>query len=114
MIGVGVIVIVVGGRLIYRGAREKFTQDLRGAIPRGVLRLGQVGYIAKGTVLAAVGVLFIVAALTYDPQKAGGLDSAVRTLRDQPYGPFILTALALGFVSFGGYCLAWSGRAKRS
>ena len=35
---------------------------------------GKVGYIAKGVALAVIGVLFLYAAFTHDPQKSGGLD----------------------------------------
>jgi hypothetical protein len=42
----------------------------------------------------------------YEPQKARGLDGALKTLRDQPYGPYLLGAVALGLVAFGLYGLA--------
>ncbi|MDQ6658860.1 MAG: DUF1206 domain-containing protein [Actinomycetota bacterium] len=111
---VGVLVIVVGGRLIYRGVRSKFTRDLAGSVGAGVIRLGQIGYLAKGIAVAIVGVLFVVAAITFDPRKAGGLDAALRTLRNQPFGPILLTVMALGIGCFGVYCFVWSRRAKKS
>ena len=37
-------------------------------------------------VFAIAGLLVVVAAVKYDPEKARGLDAALRTLRDQPYG----------------------------
>ena len=111
---IGIGVLVVGGRLVYRGLKKKFTKDLSGGVPPSVIRLGQIGYLAKGVALAIVGVLFVVAAVTFDPDKAGGLDTALRSLRNQAYGSILLTVLALGIASFGVYCLVWSRHVKKS
>jgi hypothetical protein len=66
-----------------------------------VARLGQVGYVAKGVALGVVGGLLSYATLTFDPQKAQGLDGALQTILAQPFGRFLLTAVALGFLAFG-------------
>jgi hypothetical protein len=55
-----------------------------------------------------VGILVVVAAVTYDPSKAQGLDGALRTLAQQPFGSWLLALVALGFVAFGCYGLAES------
>jgi len=96
IIVIGIIVIVVVARLAIKGVQKKSIQDLAGGVGAGVIRLGQVGYIAKGVALAIVGVLFLVAAVTFDPQKAGGLDTTLRTLRQQSFGPVLLALTALG------------------
>lgn len=111
---IGLIVVVVGGRLVYRGVTQRFTEELTGGTTRVVRLLGTLGFAAKGVALAIVGVLFVVAALTYDPKKAGGMDTALRTLREQPFGPALLTVVALGIACFGLYCFAWSRNFKRS
>ena len=41
-----------------------------------------------------------------------GLDGALRTLADRPYGPWLLGALALGLIAFGLYGLAVARWAK--
>jgi hypothetical protein len=56
-------------------------------------------------VLVLVGVFVISAAVTFDPRKARGLDAALRTLADRPYGPYLLGAVALGLVCYGAYLL---------
>ena len=81
-------------------------------LPPATVTLGRAGYIAKGIALGIVGVLFGWAAISYDPEKAGGLDTALRTLREQPGGPLLLTAVALGIACFGVYCFVWSRNAK--
>jgi hypothetical protein len=36
----------------------------------------------------------------------------LRTLKEQPYGSVLLTAMALGLACFGIYCFFWSRNAK--
>ena len=110
---IGVAVIAVGARQVHKGIKKKFTDDLEpgataGQSGRTLLRLGQVGYVAKGISLAAVGGLFVWAAATYDPQKAGGLDAALRTLLEQPFGQYLLSAIGLGLAAFGVFCFGWA------
>ena len=74
-----------------------------------VTRLGQAGFPGKGVALAVVGGLLVYAALTFDPSKAQGLDGALRTILELPFGQFLLTLVAVGIAAFGAYCL---GRAR--
>ena len=109
----GVAVLAVGVRQVHRGVTESFTHDLEGPATSGdsgsaVLVLGRVGYVAKGVAIGVVGLLFGWAALAYDPEKAGGLDDALKTVRDQPFGPYLLSAVALGLAAFGLFCFAWA------
>ncbi|MTD13393.1 DUF1206 domain-containing protein [Nakamurella sp. YIM 132087] len=110
---VGVVIVVIGGRLVYRGVKAKFLDDLQDHPGKAAEMFGRVGYVAKGIALGVVGILFAVAGFTYDPEKAGGLDDALKTLRDQPFGAVLLTLVALGIASFGVYCFYWSRHAKR-
>ncbi len=55
----------------------------------------------QGLVLAGAGILVIVATLQADPAKASGLDAAVKTLGEAPYGKFLLILAALGIAAFG-------------
>jgi hypothetical protein len=114
---VGASMIAIGAYLARKAIRRSFEKDLQPAATSGdsgtvVTRLGQVGYLAKGVALAIIGALFISAAVTYDPKKAGGLDVALKTLLDQPYGRWLLTIVALGIASFGAYCFAWARYAE--
>ena len=110
---VGIGVIAAGVSQIMKGIRRKFVkQDLDGSAPRPISYLGSVGWIAKGVALGAIGALFLVAAITYDAKKAGGMDQALTAIRDQPFGPFLLLAVALGFAAFGVYCFFWARHPK--
>ncbi len=112
VIAVGIVILVLGARNIWRGVTKKFTHDLVGGVGQGTVRLGQAGYIAKGIAFGIVGILFGWAGITADPNKAGGMDSALRTLLDQPFGPVLLTLVGLGIACFGLYCFVWSRNAK--
>ncbi len=55
-----------------------------------------------------MGILVVSAALTYDAEKARGLDAALRTLVEQSYGPILLGLVALGIACYGVYCFVQS------
>jgi hypothetical protein len=109
----GLAIVAVGGYLVSRAVRKSFENDLQpqatsGATGTTVVRLGQIGYTAKGVALAIVGLLFIWAAVTYDPKKAGGLDAALHRLVAQPFGPWLLAVVAVGIGCFGVFCFFWA------
>ena len=88
--------------------RKTFVTHLRMArmSPRTrevVTTLGTVGSIARAVVFAVVGVFLVVAAVTFDPAQAQGLDGGLRKLATTPLGPWLLIAVALGLVTFGIY-----------
>lgn len=64
---------------------------------------GRVGTAARGVVFCTIGTLLVVAALRADPGQARGLGGALRTLQDQPFGPWLLGAVAVGLVAYGIY-----------
>jgi hypothetical protein len=106
---VGAAVIGAAIYLIIKGAKKKFLKDLNFAgasasTRRLTERLGQVGYMAQGTGYGIVGLLIVIAAIKHDPEQATGLDTALATLAEQPYGTILLLIVALGFACFGVYC----------
>ncbi|WP_332663562.1 DUF1206 domain-containing protein [Aeromicrobium sp.] len=110
---IGVAILVLAGFHVHRALSDHFTHDLdaratSGASRSPVLLFGRAGYLGKGAAIGVVGVLFGWAALAYDPGKAGGLDDALKTVRDQPFGPYLLTLVAIGLAAFGLFCFAWA------
>ncbi|GIF13194.1 DUF1206 domain-containing protein [Actinoplanes teichomyceticus] len=108
---IGVAVIGAGIGIFLYGLTRKFTEHLNTQqMPAGtrqpIIRLGMAGYMAKGVAYAVAGVLFVVAAVTYDPDKARGLDAALKTLAGHPWGVWLLALIAAGIAAFGVYCLA--------
>jgi len=107
---VGLAVVVIGLILVSEGVRRKFMKYLRtGQMSPGTRRvvklLGMIGTIARGLVFALAGALVIDAAVTHKASQAGGIDEALLTLRNQPFGEFLMLLAALGLVVFGIYGL---------
>lgn len=102
----GLAVVAVGGYHVVKGWRQKFLADLSGDPGRWAVRAGRVGYVAKGVALGVVGVLFVLAAFHGRAREATGLDGALRSLLDLPFGKAILVAVSLGFAAYGLYSFA--------
>ncbi|GAA3301490.1 DUF1206 domain-containing protein [Dactylosporangium vinaceum] len=103
----GLVVIGFGIGMIYYGYKKKFEKKLQfaaGVRHQAAVRAGQIGYAAKGVAFGIVGYLLLDAAITNDPGKSRGLDAALHTLAGQPYGKFLLLAVALGVAAFGVFC----------
>ncbi|GEN80165.1 DUF1206 domain-containing protein [Actinotalea fermentans] len=100
---VGAGVIAVGAYHVHKGWTRTFLRDLREHPGPWVVRAGRLGYVARGVAFGVVGGLFVAAAATADPDRAQGLDGALQTLRDAPFGQWLLTIVALGFVAYGVY-----------
>ena len=107
---IGLVIVACGIVLVVEGARKKFMKHLQTArmsarARRVVELLGMTGSVARGLVFALVGVLVIDAAVTYKAAESGGIDKALRTLRDQPFGEVLMLLAALGLLVFGVYGL---------
>jgi hypothetical protein len=107
---VGLVIIIVGLVLVMEGVRRKFMKYLRASqmsrrTRRVVELLGVTGTIARGVVVALVGIGVVDAAVSYNSAASGGIDKALLGLRNQPAGPVLLMLVALGLVIFGIYGL---------
>jgi len=102
----GVVVVAVGVYHVWKGVTRSFREDLRRDPGPAVEWLAVVGHVAKGVALVVVGVLFCSAGFHRSTRQAGGLDAALKTLRDAPAGPYLLTAVGLGIAAYGVYCFA--------
>lgn len=108
---VGVVVIGVGIYGIYKGATKKFKEDLEhgagsGNVGSAITGAGMAGYIARGVAFLVLGGLIAFAAIDYDPEKAAGMDAALRTIGEQPFGSVLLILTAIGFALYGLYSMA--------
>lgn len=108
----GLVVVGVGIFQIVKGIRRSFYQDLDGQVPGAGKVLGVVGYIAKGIAVGVVGFLFTWAAWQHNPEAAGDTNSALRSIVQQPFGPFLLSMVAAGIAAFGLFCFVWARYAK--
>lgn len=107
----GLCVVGYGAANVWRGLNGKLADKLSaegstGDVGRLYLLLGRCGYAAKGIAAALVGVLVCYAAITHEPRKSGGLDTALRDVLHQPFGRPLLVAMAAGIACFGLFCFA--------
>jgi hypothetical protein len=104
---VGIGIAVTGVVTVVSGVRTSFRRAMTLPVDRGArqlaLRSGQVGFVGKGVAIGIVGVLVVIAAISVQPEEAG-LDGALHTLAAQPFGPYLLGAVALGLLAYGVFC----------
>jgi uncharacterized membrane protein len=106
---VGAVLLLAGLGFGWQAVTTNFQERLERP------RMGQVSWWAAtvlGTVggwgravLVLVGLFVLSAAVTFDPRKARGLDASLRTLANQPYGPYLLGAVGLGLGCYAAYLL---------
>jgi hypothetical protein len=65
---------------------------------------GVVGHAGRGLVWATFAWFLLKAAWEYDPQEAVGLDGALRRLQHQPYGAWLVGAVAVGMCAYALFC----------
>jgi hypothetical protein len=102
LIGIGIIVF--GLWQFYRAAtRDKNKRlDLRRTrwrLPINVL--GVCGLGARGTLFVLVGGYLVNAAYRHDPRYSRGIAGALDGLKQQPYGKWLLGAVAAGLMCYG-------------
>jgi Na+/proline symporter len=106
--GAGAVVIFSALFHFYRAATADFCEKLKlGQLGdeqiEWVKRLGRLGFAARGVAFAIIGGFLVLAAIRSNPQEARGLDGALATLASQPYGPWLLGAVAAGLLAYGLY-----------
>jgi len=105
---VGLVVIGIAGYLFFKAYSAKFQQRLNLAslnthVRKWMVNLGRFGYAALGVVFTIIGIFLIVAAIQHNAHEAKGLDSALKELLMQPFGPVLLAVVALGLIAYGVY-----------
>ncbi len=73
---------------------------------------GIIGDSVRGLLIVLIGVYFVVSAVTDNPNKVKGLDQALQTLAQKPFGVWLLSVAAVGLFSFGLYS-AFEARFRR-
>lgn len=105
----GVILIIIGLIMAVRALRQDFEDKLK-PVPEGfrtaVRVVGTVGLVGRGLVFSLIGWFLLDAARAYEPAKAKGLDEALKTVAQQPYGPAVLGLVAVSLLAFGLWSFA--------
>ena len=110
-VGLGAITLSVGQLVIAR--RTAFEDiDASGWSMRVIRLVGRIGFIAKGAVFAASGVLFLMAAWRVEASGVGGMRAALTALAGVPLGRRVLLAVSVGLALHGVFSLAKAIRHK--
>jgi hypothetical protein len=113
LVAVGVGAAAIGIGMAVFGLRKGFLDQLddkaRNADRRvPIVVLGQVGYVVKGLAFVLIGVLLVIAAVTRNPNKVGGLDQSFFVLLGHTAGSVAVIVAGLGIGCFGLYLFARS------
>ncbi|MBB5711938.1 DUF1206 domain-containing protein [Sphingomonas xinjiangensis] len=104
---VGLLLIAGAAAQAWKAWQNRFAEEMSGDVPlpRYACMAGQIGYAARALVFLITGWFLLAAAWHARAAEAGGTGQALRTLRDQPYGPWLLSLVAAGLILFGIFSL---------
>ena len=105
----GAVLIGVGVYQAYRAISRKFaenwkTVEIDSDTQPFAVRFAQFGIMARAVTFWIIGGIVVRAALNANPENAQGLGHALQSLRDESYGPALLTLVGAGLVCYGIYC----------
>jgi hypothetical protein len=105
----GLVFLGVAGFNAYRAVTCKFnkklkTHEMNDAEEAAATGVGILGHLARAVVFTLIGLFLLKAAWQFDPHEARGLDGALMELAQQPYGGFLLGAVAVGLMAYALYC----------
>ena len=99
----GLVVIGFGVGNVVQGLAQDFGRRL--ACDKGLRRrvepLAKVGYAARGLATLPVGLFLVLAGMEARASEARSWGQALQTVEQQPFGGFVLAALAAGLIAFG-------------
>ncbi len=106
----GAVTIGIGFWRLYQAYKIKFRKklnlnELNLQQKDWLVNISRFGIAARGVVFVMIGFFVLQAAHQYNPEKVKGLDGALLTLTQQPFGKVLLTLMALGLVSYAVYLL---------
>lgn len=106
-IGVGIHQLVRAWRRAYR---KNWHLQSRPNPPLPLLEtIARFGLAARGITFILIGNLIGLAAWRLSPSDSQGLGGALDLLAKQPFGDWLLGGMALGLMSYGGYCFINAG-----
>jgi hypothetical protein len=106
----GAAVIGYGSYQIYIGLAEKYMHKYDSASMNQTQAKiakysGKFGLVARGITFGIVGLFLIIAAVKLDPSETKSSGEALDVLAAQPFGLWVLLAVAIGLFCYGVFCL---------
>jgi hypothetical protein len=111
LVGVaGALFIAITVVQVYEALSGRFMNNLKtGEMESGARDLfailGRIGLTARALVFGLIGYFLIRTAIDYDPSKAIGVDGALARVHNEPYGSWLLGAVAAGLLVFAAFSL---------
>ena len=104
-ITVGIVGLMQWNRAIKEKYRSKFNLDGRAAGQRHwIERICKMGLFARGLVFLLIALFLVQAGWQADASEVRGFGGALKSLAQQPYGPWLLGITALGVICYAIYC----------
>lgn len=110
LFAVSAVLVGYGVYQINKGIAQKFRKKLDmyevdEPLHTWLINIARFGLVMRGVAFMIIGWMLTQATLHHNSQEAGGLDEALAKLAAQPYGPWLLGAMALGLIGYGIYQL---------
>ena len=110
VVGLGAVLIGLAAMELVRAYSADFRKDLSltslGAdLQRWIVRVGRMGFAARGVVFGLIGLFLIQASRHNDASEAIGLGGALQKLADQSHGEILLGVVAAGLAMYGLFSL---------
>ncbi|KST70004.1 DUF1206 domain-containing protein [Mastigocoleus testarum] len=104
----GITVVSIGISYIYGACTGSYISEFRSSeiddrVEWWAKLVGKLGLSARGVAFILIGIFLIQAALYANPEAAGGLQNAFRTLAQQPLGWLWVLLVGTGFIAYGLY-----------
>lgn len=118
VVAAGLAVLGYAGWMVWYGVSDRFMEKLdsegrSGETGTAYRWFGKVGHVAKGIATGIVGGLVVHAGWTHSGKDDKGMDDALRTVLEQPFGPFLLACTAVGFACYGLFSFARAAHLDR-
>jgi hypothetical protein len=107
LVAIGALIFaVIGGYQIYYALSKKYKKhvdnlNLHSNTASVLLRMGKVGYLARGIVWLILAYLLTRAAIYKNSYEAGGTGKAFEFIYDGYMGNYLLAAIGLGVAAYG-------------
>jgi len=106
VLAAGVWIAAYGPWLLYRSVAKEpekrlDTSSLPSGMEQAAKLVGRIGVAARGVVFLVVGIWVVRAAWHVRPSEAKTPAGALESLRQQPYGEWLLVLVAVGLGAFG-------------
>jgi hypothetical protein len=100
------IIAAIAVSQLYRAWSANFAEYLHitpadGVNQTWVVRLGRVGYAARGIVFGLIALFLALAGLRHNPEQTKGMDDVLADLAAKPYGQIMLGVVAVGLFAYG-------------